>query len=330
MRRAQLVALVLLAGVGVAAATTTLARLTGATAYVPTLLVSFTPYAVLAYAALALVATYALSRPSARLPGLALGAVALLGLALHVTWVLPSFVSTVATDQQARDGTAVRVLTANLRKGQADPEALRRLVREVDPDILVLQEVWEPVRSSLEDIVPTYLPRVAGSGYRVDTQIFSRYASPGAEELGLTLAGWRTELDVGGQVVETFGVHPFSPALDAEAWRADHAALAEAAAATEGPALVIGDLNATLDHPPLRTLGAAGFRDAAEASGSGWQPTFPAVSWLPPLITIDHVLVRGDWLVQGTATHRVAGTDHLALSVDLVLRDDSRAGGSRD
>ena len=305
------------------AAAITVSRLSGSTAYVPVLLTSFTPYATAAYAIAALLLLItAVRRRSIRLAGA--GALAAAAVALHTVWLVPLVTADAASaSASVRDeaGTPVRVLSVNLRMGGADPDDLAGVIREVDPDILVLLEVAQPVLARLDDVVPPDLARVAGGGDRLDSEIFSRFASPGAEELGLTLGGWRTELSVGGQVVQTFGVHPFSPALRPEAWRDDHASLRELVVATTGPALVVGDLNAVPDHPPMRELAAAGVRDAAELAGEGLLPTFPAHPIVPPLIAIDHVLVRGPWTVRGVATHRVAGTDHLGVSADLVLGD---------
>ena len=45
--------------------------------------------------------------------------------------------------------------------------------------------------------------------------------------------------------------------------------------------LVVGDLNATPDHAPIRELADAGWRDAAELANEGWLPTWPAQRLTP-------------------------------------------------
>jgi endonuclease/exonuclease/phosphatase (EEP) superfamily protein YafD len=84
-------------------------------------------------------------------------------------------------------------------------------------------------------------------------------------------------------------------------------------------------MNATMDHASLRGLVTDGFQDAATQARSGWQPTWPSAGEVsgfgvpaPPLIAIDHVLVRGGLRAVRTTTYEVDGTDHRALVARLV------------
>jgi endonuclease/exonuclease/phosphatase family metal-dependent hydrolase len=119
------------------------------------------------------------------------------------------------------------------------------------------------------------------------------------------------------------GAHPVAP-LDPAAWRSDHAAILKQAEDDHAD-LVVGDMNATADHEPMRALDAAGLRDAGEVANQGWQPTWPAnhvgvFPLLPPLVKIDHVLI-GDHLASfGTRTVDIAGTDHYALVATVAAR----------
>jgi endonuclease/exonuclease/phosphatase (EEP) superfamily protein YafD len=111
-------------------------------------------------------------------------------------------------------------------------------------------------------------------------------------------------------------------------WREDITAvkrrmddLAEAA----GPAAVIvaGDFNSTPDMRQFRDLLTNGYRDAVEQTGAGFAPTFPSHIrniWVPPVITIDHVLTRHA-AVSSIRTIGVHGSDHRALlaTVDVPL-----------
>jgi endonuclease/exonuclease/phosphatase (EEP) superfamily protein YafD len=62
----------------------------------------------------------------------------------------------------------------------------------------------------------------------------------------------------------------------------------------------------------FRDLLTNGYRDAAEQTGAAFIPTFPADSWLPPALEIDHVLTRGATVTSLTAV-TVTGSDHRAL-----------------
>jgi len=67
-----------------------------------------------------------------------------------------------------------------------------------------------------------------------------------------------------------------------------------------------------------------GYRDAVEQTGSGFAPTFPSDAWYPPLLTIDHVLIRNA-AARSVRAVDVAGADHRALLV--TVRVPIKAGG---
>ena len=56
--------------------------------------------------------------------------------------------------------------------------------------------------------------------------------------------------------------------------------LATAATGTN-PVILAGDLNATLDNEPVRDLLSAGYTDAAEHAGAGYDATYPTDRWIP-------------------------------------------------
>ncbi len=87
---------------------------------------------------------------------------------------------------------------------------------------------------------------------------------------------------------------------------------------------MVGDLNATLDNGPLRAaLGgcvpaARGWRALVGTYPSGWPRWFG--------IQIDHVLVPAGTTTVDVGVHDVAGSDHRAVVVRLVLPTDDRRG----
>ncbi|MFA6576667.1 MAG: endonuclease/exonuclease/phosphatase family protein, partial [Nocardioides sp.] len=110
-----------------------------------------------------------------------------------------------------------------------------------------------------------------------------------------------------------------------EDWVADHREIL-AAAGQPGVDLVVGDLNATLDHAPVRALVDAGFRDTAEIANQGLATTwpvggsYPLLSLLPPMVAIDHVLVTDAWAVVSTETLDIDGADHRAVLATVAPR----------
>jgi endonuclease/exonuclease/phosphatase (EEP) superfamily protein YafD len=79
------------------------------------------------------------------------------------------------------------------------------------------------------------------------------------------------------------------------------------------PAIVAGDLNATLDHSLLRK-GMAGCTDAAEQRGQGllstWSPTEGTELFGPQ---IDHVLSTTGIDADSFSVHEIDGSDHRAI-----------------
>ena len=119
--------------------------------------------------------------------------------------------------------------------------------------------------------------------------------------------------------VDVVATHPAAPVFDgpvASRWPAEIAAL-PTRAPSDTPLVVAGDLNATLDHRPLRDLLARGPVDAAASVGAGLDFTWPTDQPVPPFAAIDHVLLSGQVVARDVHVRRLAGTDHAALVVEL-------------
>jgi endonuclease/exonuclease/phosphatase (EEP) superfamily protein YafD len=105
-------------------------------------------------------------------------------------------------------------------------------------------------------------------------------------------------------------------------WRDDLArfatVLSEIGAATTGPVIAAGDLNATPDVLEFRRLLRNGYRDAAEQAGAGLTRTHPADILTPPLFAVDHILLRGA-TATSVRTACLPGSDHRALIADITF-----------
>lgn len=282
---------------------------------------AFTPLGLVCYAlALLLLSGGFLHR---RQPTRAVGAaLALAGLAVHAWWFAPLVSG--ANPPAAEDAETLTVMTANLYVGEGDGLALVAAASQEDVDLLVVQEITVGLLAAmesggLEDLFPHRAgePAEGGGG----TMVFAREPLGDARRLDTTWGGW--EVTLGSLTV--LGVHPISPVQVSE-WRRDHAAVLEAAVASDAD-LVVGDLNATTDHEPLRRLADEGYRSATELANEGWQPTWPVHGrtslWglpLPHLVQIDHVLVGPSLAALGTHTLDIPGTDHRALVAEVALK----------
>ncbi|WP_121252045.1 endonuclease/exonuclease/phosphatase family protein [Nocardioides ferulae] len=286
-------------------------------------LVAFTPVALPAYAVVLGVALPALlRRRGVRSPLIVLSLVAALGLGLHAWWFAPMVLG--PNPPPSSEADPFVVVTANIYGGEGDVVELVRLVSSERADLLVVAEansatVERMESAGLEQVLPhrTGAPADGLGG----TVVFAREPVTGERQLDTRLGGWRVE--VSGLTL--LAVHPMAP-TDEAAWRADHATI-RAEASARGADLVVGDLNATLDHAVLRRLLDVGYRDAAELANAGWQPTWPANGLfevlgvpLPTLAAIDHVLVGERLAVLGTRTVELAGTDHRVLVAELAAK----------
>ncbi|MFI7072102.1 endonuclease/exonuclease/phosphatase family protein [Micromonospora sediminicola] len=231
-------------------------------------------------------------------------------------------------DRPPAAGPTLRLLTANLRLGSADPAGLVELVRARRVDVLTVQELTPRFAADLDRLgLATLLPHrslspevgatgsglyarhpLSDTGHRRNrgfffTQAYGTVAVPGAPPLRVESA------------------HPAAPyAVDVVPdWWTDQRAQPPATP-TGGLSVLAGDFNATLDHAALRDLIATGYTDAADATGTGLGGTWGPYDGDPiPPVTIDHVLVDRRIAVRAAGTWPVPGSDHRALLAELRL-----------
>jgi endonuclease/exonuclease/phosphatase (EEP) superfamily protein YafD len=221
----------------------------------------------------------------------------------------------------------VRFLTLNALVGRASPAAIVSKVRELQPDVLAVQELTPELAGSLAEAgLPALLP-------------FS-YLDPRRGHTGIGLwSGWpmsqvspvpgarnpmpRAQLDVGWPVTITV-VHPPAPLRGGQPrWKQDMDGLLAALTSTSGQQIVAGDFNATRDHGAFRQLLAARFMDCADAAQHRPWPgfTWPANRRFPPVMRLDHILVsRPGATVLETRTVPIPGTDHLGVLAVIELQ----------
>lgn len=286
----------------------------------PILLASFSAYSILGFLVVLVIAGLLVLGARDRRWLVPIAGVAALGLVVQ-GWSLAPLLTGGSTDKPV-----LTVLTSNLEFGGGDAVTVVRTVAEDEVDVLVLEEVTPTAYDALLAVgLVELLPHQVGEQVETaaGTMVFSRYPLGAPRSFALGNGG----LDVDVAAPEPFrllAVHTAQPVGTPRWWANDMAAVRQRAAEAvdEGPTLVVGDFNATLDHQPLRAILGTGLRDAAEQAGSGWQPTWPTrfhTSWLQPLITIDHVLASEPYVAMRTRTLEVRNSDHLALLADLRL-----------
>lgn len=252
------------------------------------------------------------------------------GLAVHSFLLLPYLPG--APSAVAGQRATVGVLELNLRFGLANTDKLAAEIDRRRPDVVVLAEVTDSTLKALNTKAwRTRMPYrlgtadadadpATGYGGAGGTMVLSRFALTDlgrAQDTAFTNIAARVAMPEHPFVI--VGAHPANPEHGLSRWLQDGQSLAQLASAHTGePMVVAGDLNATAEHLTLRELKArAGLTDTA--TGRGWHPTFPADTWYPPLIQIDHVLVSSAFTPTGLDTFTVPGADHRGLMVQLAV-----------
>ncbi len=274
-------------------------------------LISFTPYAAgVAPAGLLLRRTGA--AVTAALASSALAAV-----------VLPRAIKRRQPDAR---GQVLRVLTANLRVGQASEHAVVDLVRRTSTDVFFVQELTGHAvnrlkEAGLNNLLPHEITDLRSDGAR-GSGIYARLPlSDGPALIPRSVAQPTARLLLqAGSSVELICVHaeppkPPSSRRNVARWREDLAVLPPAA---DLPRVLAGDFNATADHAHFRQLLRLGYADAAAEMGDGLVPTWGPGGKLA-LLTIDHVLVDRRCAVVATSVHVLPGSDHRAVFAEVRL-----------
>jgi endonuclease/exonuclease/phosphatase (EEP) superfamily protein YafD len=222
-------------------------------------------------------------------------------------------------------GPALRVLSANLMVGAADPAGIVALVRDNRVDLLALQEYTPEVEKALEAAgLPALLPN--RSSHPLEwfggSAVYSRFP---LHDDGVRLNPY--EFGQAQATVTVPGSAPF-------AVESVHATAPSSSRVTDGwarslanepPAtpngrvrVLLGDFNTTLDHVALRRLLDTGYRDAADVTGDGLTMTWP-YDKLFPRVALDHVLADRRVGVRQVAVRPIPGSDHRAVFAELVL-----------
>ncbi|HET6938355.1 MAG TPA: endonuclease/exonuclease/phosphatase family protein, partial [Nocardioides sp.] len=178
-------------------------------------------------------------------------AVVLLG--LHVWWFAPQVVG--SNPAPAEGAQRIVVMNANLYEGRGSAEDVVDAVRDNHVDVLVLEEITPQLLEQMDALgLAELLPDRVGEPdpFVAGTMILADQPLTDHVRLRTVFQGWEATYD--GLTV--LGVHPVAP-VDPAGWKADHAAILKQAEDDQAD-LIVGDMNATADHEPMRQLDDAG------------------------------------------------------------------------
>jgi endonuclease/exonuclease/phosphatase (EEP) superfamily protein YafD len=221
----------------------------------------------------------------------------------------------------------LRLISANLRHGRADPGAFAELVRREDAAVVAVQELGPRLADTLAALLPhgklEPTPDGMGMGMALSRPAtVERLALPHRDARVARLAPehW-PELR---ERVEVMNVHISAPHTRVpRSWRdrrGQVAGLEAYLAAAPGPRALVGDLNATPAWPAYRRLAA--LLDDAAALVAAREGCSAARTWgpgpgTPRMLRIDHVLVDA-LAVLAFRVVPLPGSDHSAVVVDLA------------
>lgn len=239
--------------------------------------------------------------------------------AVNLLVVLPLFFGKLdSTDS----GQPVRVMLVNVNRWNSRADLVEECVREMNPDILVLQEVHAEWLNRLGQLSETYpyrkaCPREDCFGMAMLSK--SPLKDAAIEYLGTAgVPSVSAEVDIRGRSLFILGTHPLPPGSAEYARHRNEqlAAIPGFLKPIKLPVVLLGDLNASPWCPYFRKLlKDTGLVDSGR--GYGIRPTWPSHN---PLlrIPIDHCLVSPGIAVAHRQVGQYIGSDHYPLIVDLV------------
>lgn len=244
------------------------------------------------------------------------GAVLLVNLLLVVPVYLPA-------ERSRTDGRPIRVISANVHTGNRSYARFLEYVLSEQPDVVLAIEIdqdWAGALEALEAKYPHAVVRPRPDNFGIG--LYSRFPILDHHVVELADSAVPTIVARLGSEEQTFtiiGTHPLPPVSAAySGYRDRHLrALAELAARTAGPVVVLGDLNVTPWSPHFRDLLVRGrLRDSRQ--GFGIHATWPQhLPWLR--IPIDHALVSSEVVITDRRVGREVGSDHLPIVVEFGI-----------
>jgi endonuclease/exonuclease/phosphatase (EEP) superfamily protein YafD len=216
-----------------------------------------------------------------------------------------------------------RVLAWNILATNEDTHEIESVIRDVDPDILILIEVRPNLLENLPFVEKTFpasqvITHWGGMGIAVFSKLTDTEFSVERFEIQImpSIVAHLKSKD-GSRKMDLVAMHTFSPTPPARAMVRDRqlAAFREWSTRQSDPICLAGDLNTTPWTNSFIDLEKAGFRDSRRGVGNlaSW-PSFLGDLGIP----IDHVFTHGECSVANRRLLTgVNGSDHRPVLFDL-------------
>lgn len=243
----------------------------------------------------------------------------------HLAWVLPDYRPASEIPPAAYDAPRIRLMTANVYFGNPDFQGIADEIAEVNPDVLFLQEFGPRMELALREhgLLELYpYVKIAYENPYFGTALYSKLP---LTETTVVEAGGRpyikASIEVGGQEVHLYDLHPTSPGLGpstAGHWNAGWREILRGLKADDGMLIAAGDFNMNQHHHWYRELRKAGFTSAHEERGRGNATTWPQGRKLRP-IRIDQVFHSAGIVCLSIREGRGEGSDHRPVIAELAI-----------
>ena len=283
---------------------------------------------------------------------MALGLVACAGLALVLLrwrllivallaagpWLALEVARAVPAEPVAANGPKIRLASMNVYAFNDDTEAILAAARELDADVLLMQEFntssggrsreLEALREMYPYVVsPRDFSKITGM-----RAVFSRYpVELAADHANVGQSDNRRRVEVilpSGHRLAVYSVHHSSPGMPSTVMGNMQQArsLVASLPAEQMPAVWAGDFNASTWTPQLSWLRGAGLTEAFDAAGTGRGATWPFGNQLGdakylPSVRIDNIFMNKGVTALASGVGPFTGSDHRPVWADLQLVD---------
>jgi endonuclease/exonuclease/phosphatase (EEP) superfamily protein YafD len=223
-----------------------------------------------------------------------------------------------------------RALLMNVNSQTGIPDKVTDAIRELNPDIILLEEVNDQWLSALSGVLKAYpYSRVEPRDDNFGIALLSKHPLIQGHIQEVGEAGVPTvvaELDLPDARLTVIATHPVPPgSREYTRLRNDQLErLPEVVKQASSPVLLLGDLNATpWCHEFQRLLARSGLRDSSQGRGvlGTWPTSLPIL-----LIPLDQCLYSAGVHVTGKAIGPKVGSDHYPLVVDFAVVGKLEAG----
>ena len=247
----------------------------------------------------------------------------------QATWILPYTKAFPVEVARQNSGETVKILISNVLMENRETHRLLELIREEDPDVVLLAEpdgLWIRALEPLAKTYPHSMEEPLGNAYGM--ALYSKFPLADPEMRYLIEDGVpsiKTDLELpSGQKIRFFGTHPKPPfpgeSIDSTERDAELIVTAREVAETSIPAIVAGDLNDVAWSSTTRDFKkVSGMLDPR--IGRGFYNSFHAKNWYIRF-PLDHIFITDEFTLVDLRRLRSIGSDHFPVAITLALNNE--------